>query len=261
MVWDVECGNRQIEIKMKENLSVIVIAHNEEKVIGRMIEGLLSNYDKEIMELIVVDDNSTDKTSDIAVSFRKLNNKLKLVKKGKPCGVGRAIKCGFNNVNPKADYVLTMDSDFTENIKEVKLLINTMEEGGYDVVLGSRFIEGGRLVDYPLDKKMMNRLWHFLVKILFRIRQKDLTNNFKLYKTEIIKNLPWKSNGYSMNAETGLLPVILGYNIAEVPVSWISRNPEMGKSKFNLFRVGWGYIRVIIYASWLLIKKRLRPIL
>jgi len=241
---------------MKENLSVILIAQNEEKVIGSMIEGLLRNYGPEILELIVVDDCSSDKTSDIVQSYKGLNNKVKLVKKYPPCGVGRAIKTGFQNVNPKADYVLTMDSDFIENIPEVRSLIIKIEEGPYDVVLGSRFIEGGRLVDYPLDKRVMNRLWHFLVKILFHTRQKDLTNNFKLYRTRVIKNIPWKSNGYSINAETGLLPVISGYNIAEVPVSWIGRNPEMGKSKFRLFCVGWGYIQVIIYALLLSIRKK-----
>lgn len=238
---------------MKDNLSVILIAHNEEKVVGRMIEGMLDNYNNEIMELIVVDDASTDDTSEVIRSYQKLNNKVRLVRKELPCGVGRAIKCGFKNISEKSGYCLLMDSDFIENIKEVRLLIQKIEEGACDGVLGSRFISGGRLVNYPQDKLIMNRLWHILVKALFFIKQNDLTNNFKLYKTCIIKNIPWRSNGFSINAETGLLPLIWGYNLVEVPVSWIGRSLDMGKSKFKLLRVGWGYVQVIAYALRLLI--------
>jgi len=233
---------------MEQNLSVILIAHNEEKIIGMMIEGLLKDYPKEILEVVVVNDASTDKTSFIVESWMNRDHRVKLIKRIPPCGVGRAIKTGFNNVDLKADYVLTMDSDFIENIKEVRLLIRAMEEKGCDVVIGSRFIKGSRFVGYPLEKRIMNRLFHLVVKVLLHIKQKDLTNNFKLFKTNIVRKLPWKSNGYSINAETGILPIIFGWRVKEVPVSWIRRDLKMGSSKFRLFLHGWPYTRVIIYA-------------
>ena len=101
------------------------------------------------------------------------------------------------------------------------------------------------MVNYPLMKKIMNSSFHFIVRALFHIRQKDLTNNFKLYKVEIIRGLPWKSDDFAINAETGIFPIVAGYNIAEVPVSWIQREAGMGKSKFHLFKVGRSYIKVI----------------
>jgi dolichol-phosphate mannosyltransferase len=243
---------------MKENLSIILIARNEEEVIGEMIEGLLKNYQKEILELIVVDDASTDKTHSIVESWMSRDRKVKLVERTPPCGVGRALKAGFNNIDAKADYVLTMDSDFIESIEELKLLIRAIEEKDYDGVIGSRFTKGSRIAVYPLGKKIMNRLFHLTVKALFRIKQNDLTNNFKLYKTYIWRNLPWRSNGYSMNAETGILPIIFGYRIGEIPVSWVGRNTRMGKSKFRIFKEGWGYMGVIIYAMQFLQRKRVR---
>ena len=97
-------------------------------------------------------------------------------------------------------------------------------------------------------KRFMNRAFHLIVSILFGIKQKDLTNNFKLYKTEIIQRLPWHSNDFAINAETGILPILAGYHIAEVPVSWTGRKKDMGKSKFRLFKVGSGYVKVITYA-------------
>ena len=89
---------------------------------------------------------------------------------------------------------------------------------------------------------------------VFRIKQKDLSNNFKLFKREIIEKMPWKSDDFSINAETGILPILAGYNICEVPVSWIGRDEGQGKSKFKLFKVGMGYIKVIPYA-WTFLKR------
>jgi len=240
---------------MKESISVVLIAHNEEENIGRMIDGLLKNYDKEILEIIVVDDSSTDKTSAVAESCMSLSGKVRLIKRTPPSGPGLALKAGFKSVSPNADYVLTMDSDFVENIKEVRPLIQEIEAKGCDGVLGSRYIKGGRLVDYPFLKKIMNRSFHFIVRMLFHIKQKDLTNNFKLYKAEIIRKIPWRSDNFSINAETGIFPIIFGYNITEVPVSWVQRDAEMGKSKFRILKVGWSYVRVIGYA-WRLLAER-----
>ena len=233
---------------MKGNLSAVLIAHNEEENIGGMLEGLLGNYRDELLEIIVVNDSSTDGTSDVVRARMGRDSKVRLIEKGPPSGPGLALKTGFRNVSPKADYVLTMDSDFIENIREVRPLIAAAEEEGCDGAIGSRYMKGGKLVNYPLTKKIMNRSFHFIVRALFHIRQKDLTNNFKLYKAEIIRDLPWKSDDFAINAETGIFPIVAGYNIAEVPVSWIQRGAGMGKSKFRLFRVGWGYIKVIGYA-------------
>ncbi|MDD5680986.1 MAG: glycosyltransferase family 2 protein [Candidatus Omnitrophica bacterium] len=241
---------------MKENLSIILIAHNEEAVIGQMVDALLSHYGKELLEIIVVDDSSTDNTSALVEARMKQSRKVRLIKKGPPSGVGYAIRTGFANVSPNTDYVLSMDSDFLENIDDVGTMIRKIEEEKLDGVIGSRFTEGGRLVGYPSDKKLMNRGYHFLVRAMFRIKQKDLTNNFKLYKADIVRKMPWRSTGFSMNAETGMLPIIFGYQVGEVPVAWINRSAEMGKSKFKLFKVGWGYVQVIGYAIWLSLFKK-----
>lgn len=240
---------------MKEDLSIVLIAHNEEQNIGEMLGGLLKNYEQEILEIIVVDDCSTDKTALIVESWKTRNPKIKLIKRTPPMGVGRALKTGFSNIHPQANYVLTMDSDFLQSIAEVRSLINVIEEKGCDGVIGSRFIKGSRLVAYPFLKKIMNRLFHFIVKPIFHIKQHDLTNNFKLYKASIFRKLPWRSNDFSINAETGMLPIIFGYHIEEAPVSWIGRNSQMGKSKFNIRKVGWSYIKVVFY-SWQFLKTK-----
>ncbi|MFA5271093.1 MAG: glycosyltransferase family 2 protein [Candidatus Omnitrophota bacterium] len=241
----------------KQTLSVVLIAHNEEQTIEQMVMGMLSAYPDEIFEIVVVDDASGDRTASIVDSCMVKNNKVKLVKRTSPCGVGRALKDGYRSVSAQAEYILSMDSDFIENIKEVRGLIDKID-GGCDGVIGSRFVAGGKLINYPLDKKIMNRLFHFIVKILFIIKQQDLTNNFKLYKAVIFKTLPWKASGYSMNAETGILPIIAGYNIKEAPVSWVGRTQDMGASKFRLFKSGLNYINVIFHSYGFIFSKLLR---
>jgi glycosyltransferase involved in cell wall biosynthesis len=233
---------------MRETLSVILIAHDEEQAIGLMLEGLLKTYDREILEVIVVDDSSQDRTAEIVRDWAERNSKVRLIQRIPPCGVGRALKTGFSNINPRAEYALTMDSDFVENIAQVRALIDAVETEGCDGVIGSRFVRGGKVVRYPGLKRVMNRLFHGVVKSLFSVKQNDLTNNFKLYKAQIFRSMPWKSDGFAMNAETGLLPILAGYKLIEVPVVWVDRDPEMGRSKFGLLKHGGGYLGVILHA-------------
>jgi glycosyltransferase involved in cell wall biosynthesis len=229
---------------MKNNLSVVLIAHNEESSIAMMVEGLIESYDKDILEIVVVDDYSSDRTPLIVKDLQKKYKKVSLVRKGPPCGVGRALKTGFKSVNPKAEYILSMDSDFVQNIDQVAFLIHEIEKG-YDGVIGSRFIKGGRLICYPVLKRIMNRFFHLAVRILFNIRCRDLSNNFKLYKKELFQELPYLSSDFAMNVETGILPIIYGYKIKEVPISWVERSKGMGKSKFSILKYGPSYIKVI----------------
>src|SRR4029077_3479435 len=167
------------------------------------------------------------------------DRRVRLIKRTPPCGVGRALRTGFANISPRAEYVLTMDSDFVENIAQVRALLDAMEKGDCDGVIGSRFVAGGKVVRYPVLKRLMKRLFHGVVRILFRVKQNDLTNNFKLYKARIFRSMPWKSDGFAMNAETGLLAVLFGYNLIEIPVVWVDRDPQMGKSKFGLLKHRW----------------------
>ncbi|HEV3244470.1 MAG TPA: glycosyltransferase family 2 protein [Chthoniobacterales bacterium] len=229
-------------------LSVILIAHNEEQAIGRMLEGLLANYDQEILEIIVVDDASRDGTTEIVEAWSKRNTKVILIKRTPPCGVGRALKAGFDRISSKAECVLSMDSDFVENIGQVRALITAFDQQRCDGVIGSRFVKGGKVVGYPFLKLLMNRSFHWVVKIIFRIKQNDITNNFKLYRAKIFRSMPWESEGFAMNAETGLLPILFGYHIVEVPVVWVDRSPQMGRSKFGLLKHGGGYVQVIFHA-------------
>src|SRR5260370_38492958 len=102
------------------------------------------------------------------------------------------------------------------------------------------------LVNYPFGKILANRAFHVLVNLFFRIRVRDLSNNLKLFRAEILKNLDIEQPHFAANAETGLKPLLAGYDIEEVPVSWINRGIDMGSSTFKVVKVAPGYFLALL---------------
>ncbi len=116
----------------------------------------------------------------------------------------------------------------------------------YDVVIESRFLRHSVLLNYPFQKIIANRAFHALVRLVLSRPVRDLTNNCKLIKKEVIDDMVFTQPGSAINAETGMLPFVKGYRVGEDPISWISRTPEMGVSSFKLMKVGGGYWKVLI---------------
>jgi dolichol-phosphate mannosyltransferase len=86
--------------------------------------------------------------------------------------------------------------------------------------------------------------------VLFGRRIRDVTNNLKIMRREVVQDLRLRQPGFAVNAETGLQPLLLGYTVKQVPISWINRTPGMGTSSFRLVRVGGGYWEVLV-GLWL----------
>ena len=117
----------------------------------------------------------------------------------------------------------------------------TLVAEGHDGAIGSRFSHESILVNYPFGKLVCNRLCHALIKLFLLSTVRDITNNLKLYRSHIFKNMNISSPHFSANLETGLKPLFAGYDIVEVPISWINRTATMGSSSFDLRRVGLAY--------------------
>jgi dolichol-phosphate mannosyltransferase len=231
---------------MLPKTSLILPARNEEDNIRKMATMTLALYSNYIKEIIVVDDGSTDKTAEIVRSIHRKDKRVKLIRRGPPHGVGLAIRDGLRHVSKKAEYVFTLDADFVRNIPDLEDFFVNIKR--YDGLIGSRYLEENSLIYYPPLKKFFNRIFHLLVNLIFGIHRSDITNNFKLYKKEIFNSLKLTSDNYAINAETGLYPLLLGFNIKELPVIWFTRDRNMGTSKFNLLKVAPGYIKVLINA-------------
>lgn len=225
-------------------ISAVIPARNEEANVEKMVKLLVENFNRQILEIIVVNDCSSDKTGEILERLAKKYKKLHPVHRRKNGGVGNAIRKGLEFISDKTEYVLMLDCDFVKNTGDIKRLLKAASN--YGGVLGSRYMRGGRLIGYPLPKKLANRTFHFLARIFLGVKYIDVTNNFRLYKYEIIEKIRplLKGSGFSINAETGLYPCILGYRLKEIPVTWHGRTQDMGRSAFNVAKAGPGYASV-----------------
>ena len=228
--------------QFRRSVSIVIPCHNEEMNIGPLITRLRELFDEYIHEIIPIDDNSKDNTAGAIKKLAKEDPRVKPLFRSPPNGVGRAIADGYRVASGR--YVLSMDCDFQHLLPELRDLFHAAAKG-YDVVVGSRFSRHSVLLNYPFQKIVANRGFHLLAQLVLLRRFRDLTNNLKLMRREVVEKLKLLEPGFAVNAETGLQPLLMGYNIREVPISWINRTPEMGVSSFRLARVGGGYWRVL----------------
>lgn len=233
--------------QLRRAVSVVIPCHNEETNIGPLVTGLRELFGEYIHEIILVDDNSKDNTAQVMRNLAEKDRRVKPVFRSPPNGVGRAIGDGYRVATGR--YILSMDCDFQHLLPEVRDLFDAAVNG-YDVVVGSRFSRHSVLLNYPFQKVIANRGFHVLARLVLLRSFRDLTNNLKLMRREVVEKLQLMEPGFAVNAETGLQPLLMGYNIQEVPISWINRTPNMGTSSFRLMRVGGGYWRVL-YRLWL----------
>ncbi|MDB5350698.1 MAG: glycosyl transferase family 2 [Planctomycetota bacterium] len=232
---------------LKGAISVVVPCYNEEMNVGPLADGLLRHYDEYLHEIILVDDNSKDRTRQVMESLAAADPRVRPVFRKPPNGVGRALADGMRAATGR--YVLLMDCDFLHILPELREMFDAAAAGA-DVVLGSRFSRDSVLINYPLQKILCNRSFHVLLNLLFRRRVRDLTNNLKLMRREVVENLDLEAAWFAANAETGLKPLLMGYKVQGVPISWINRTPEMGQSSFSLVKNGIGYAKVLGSLAW-----------
>jgi dolichol-phosphate mannosyltransferase len=227
-------------------VSVVVPAHNEAANIDHLVRSLLHCYGPYIHEIIIVNDNSTDTTAEVVRRLEITEPRVRLVNRSKPNGVGLALRDGYRAATGR--YILSMDCDFVHILPQLRSLFRVVAEG-HAGAIGSRFSHDSILVNYPFAKLLCNRLCHLLIKLFLVDSARDISNNLKLYRSDIFKSMEISSPHFSANLETGLRPLLAGHDIVEVSISWINRTSEMGSSTFYLRRVGMAYARALT-ACW-----------
>ncbi|MBI1318007.1 MAG: glycosyltransferase [Candidatus Hydrogenedens sp.] len=225
-------------------LSVVIPAYNEEQNLTGTIHEISPVLQAEGIpyELIIVNDNSSDATPQVIQALMQEDPNIRTVDRRPPGGFGRAIRAGLDVV--EGDIVAVYMADQSDDPKDLVASYSKIEQG-YDCVFGSRFIKGSEVTNYPPFKLFANRIVNHAIRWLFWTRFNDLTNAFKVYRTEVIRECgPYRASHFNLTIEMSLSALIRGYSIAEIPISW--RGRTWGSSNLHISEMGRRYLQVLL---------------
>lgn len=206
-------------------------AENIKKLLPAISDLKLANTD-----ILIIDDNSPDKTSDIAKSINKsgkLNNQVFVLDRKEKKGLGKAYVAGFKwALEHNYDFIISMDADFSHDPKYLPDLIKKSRDN--DIVIGSRYIPGGKIVGWQWYRYANSWGANFFTRLLLGLKPKDATAGFKCYKARFLKSLDLDkiiAGGYAFQVEMINLAQEGGFSITETPIVFIDR--EIGESKIS----------------------------
>ena len=246
-----ETSNRVISDNHQEDIklfSLVIPAHNEEGSIVNTIRSITALLDQESInyEILVINDNSRDKTEILLQQLGNENSKVRYINNYFPNGFGFAVRCGLENF--KGDAVAVIMADSSDSPANILDYYHYLQEG-YDCVFGSRFIKGGKVIDYPIHKLYVNRLANLFIQILFGLNLNDTTNAFKAYRREVISGVsPLLSHHFNLTVEIPLKAIVRGYSYKIIPISW--ENRKAGFSKLKIKEMGSRYLFIVL-SIWL----------
>ncbi len=225
-------------------LSIVIPARNEAGNIGITIDNLTERLKREgiTYEVVVVDDGSSDTTPDEIEKRTKLDSGVRLIRSTGKYGFGNAIRCGLDAFTGDAVIiVMADDSDDPEDVLKYYYILRDKA----DCVFGSRWIRGGRTYNYPIIKKIVNRLANTFVRTLFRFPYNDITNAFKGYRRYVIDGCcPFISPHFNLTVEIPLKAIVRGYSYEVIPISW--RNRKQGVSALKIEEMGTRYLYIVL---------------
>ncbi|MBM3256365.1 MAG: glycosyltransferase family 2 protein [Candidatus Moranbacteria bacterium] len=229
-------------------LSLVIPAHNEGSRIKKTVLAFYRELAKAGIqhEILVVNDNSTDDTEEILKKLSQDIESVRYINNKPPNGFGFAVRKGLDNF--RGDAVAVVMADLSDRPEDLVKFYEKMREG-YDCVFGSRFIKGGKTINYPALKYFLNRFTNNVIRLLFGIRYNDVTNAFKLYSREAVQGLrPFLSRHFNLTVELPLKAIVRGYSYAVMPNYWINRAER--ESHLKIKEMGSRYFFIILYC-WL----------
>lgn len=225
---------------------VIIPTFNEADNILKIIPEVLKNTSEDRdFNILVVDDNSPDGTAALVENLN--NDKVNILKREKKNGLGTAYLAGFKYaIKNNYDFVFEMDADFSHDPKYLNVFIDKIREG-YDLVIGSRYINGISVLNWPLRRLIMSYMASVYTRMVTGLKVMDTTAGFMCYRVESLKQINLdevRSNGYSFQIEMKFKFYKKGFKIFEVPILFIDRRE--GESKMS---------RKVVYEAYFMVWK------
>ena len=211
---------------------IIIPTYNEADNIKAIITRIMDLNSE--FNIVVVDDNSPDGTAAIAQAMNQLYGNIHIYKRQGKMGIGSAIKDGMKTALsfPECTFIVTMDADLSHNPNDIPRLLKEVE--GVDLVQGSRYIKGGKIVGWGFHRKCISRIANFLYRYLFKLQQHEVTTYFRVYSRKcaeiVVQNVD--TDRYEFAFESALIICDYGLKVKEVPIEFVNR--ARGKSKLKI---------------------------
>ena len=228
---------------------VIVPTYNECQNLPRLTDQLMQHPN---VRLLVVDDQSPDGTGEVADALaRRYAGRVEVMHRTGPRGLGRSYLDGFRKaVIENVDVVCQMDADFSHDPAELPTLIAGVSDA--DLVLGSRYVPGGGVVNWPLRRVLLSRFANGYIRTVTRLSVRDCTTGYRCWRLRALGALPLdriRSEGYSFLIETLFMAARSGVRVAEVPITFVER--RQGESKLSR-----SVILESVWTPWRLVARR-----
>ena len=216
---------------------ILIPTYNEARNIVDLLNRLNAvriSLSKEFtIDLLIIDDNSPDKTAQIAQSLDVV--RLTILMRDNKTGLGPAYLAGFKQgLTGEYDYFVEMDADLSHQPEQLSDLLHAADE--MTLVIGTRWIPGGSVVNWPIGRKLISRLGTWYASFILKLPYQDLTSGYRVLPRELIEKLNFneiQTKGYGFQIEIALKAVDSGFQIKQVPITFIER--ENGQSKMSLW--------------------------
>ncbi len=205
--------------------------YNERKNISELISRVLSSYDG--IDILVVDDNSPDGTAHVVKEIIQKDKRVHILERSGKLGLGTAYCAGFQwALENGYDRIIQIDADMSHNPDDIVHLL--VESKNFDVVIGSRYINGVNVVNWPLRRLILSYAANLYAQIITGLPIKDATGGFKCFRGRVLETIDLSkitSEGYSFQIEMNFISWVKGFKIKEIPIIFSDRT--VGESKMS----------------------------
>jgi len=222
---------------MSENL-VIIPTYNEKENIEKIIRAVLSL--PRIFDLLIIDDNSPDGTASIVKRLQEeFPEKLYLMERAGKLGLGTAYIAGFKwALERDYAYIFEMDADFSHNPQDLLRLYTACAEEHADVAIGSRYVSGVNVVNWPISRVLLSYFASKYVRVITGMNIKDTTAGFKCYRRQVLEAIDLdkiRFKGYAFQIEMKFTAYQMGFCLKEVPIVFVNRVEGVSKMSGGIF--------------------------
>ena len=232
---------------------IIIPTYNEKENIGKMLDVLMALSFS--FDVLIIDDNSKDGTAGIVKDYiKQFPNRIYIEERSGKLGLGTAYIHGFKwALKREYSYIFEMDADFSHNPNDLIRLREACMDGNADLSIGSRYITGVNVVNWPMGRVMMSYFASMYVRIITGMTIRDTTAGFKCYSRKVLEALNFdkiKFTGYAFQIEMKFAAWKLGFKIVEVPIIFTDRSEGQSKMSGGIFKEAIFGVLSIKIKSW-----------